>query len=165
MTPISRRRFFEDTLLAAAFGATASRFVPEVIAHEPAKTAAEKVTVAIIGCGIRGKQHVAELTRFADCDIAYVCDPDRDRAAELVKIVTDKNRPVPKAVPDMRTVFDDKSVDAVFIATCNHWHSLAAIWAMQAGKDAYVEKPVSHNVSEGRRMVQVARKLGLICQG
>jgi predicted dehydrogenase len=62
-------------------------------------------------------------------------------------------------------VLDDKSVDAVFIATCNHWHALAAIWAMQAGKDAYVEKPVSHNVSEGRRMVQVARKTGRICQG
>ena len=62
-------------------------------------------------------------------------------------------------------ILDDKSVDAVFICTCNHWHALAAIWAMQAGKDAYVEKPVSHNVSEGRRMVQVARKTGRICQG
>ena len=62
-------------------------------------------------------------------------------------------------------IFDDKSVDAVFIATCNHWHALAAIWAMQAGKDAYVEKPVSHNVAEGRRIVQVARKTGRICQG
>src|SRR6185436_3389683 len=62
-------------------------------------------------------------------------------------------------------VLDDKSVDAVFVATCNHWHALAAIWAMQAGKDAYVEKPVSHNVSEGRRIVQVSRKTGRICQG
>jgi predicted dehydrogenase len=60
---------------------------------------------------------------------------------------------------------DDKSVAAVFIATPNHWHALAAIWAMQAGKDVYVEKPVSHNISEGRRIVQVARKLGRICQG
>ena len=66
----------------------------------------------------------------------------------------------------MRTVFDDKSVDAVFVATCNHWHALAAIWAMQAGKDAYVEKPVSHNVSEGRRLVQVASgSWDEICQG
>lgn len=65
----------------------------------------------------------------------------------------------------MRRVFDDKTIDAVFIATPNHWHSLAAIWAMQAGKDAYVEKPVSHNISEGRRIVQVSRKTGRICQG
>ena len=62
-------------------------------------------------------------------------------------------------------MLDDKSVDVVFIATPNHWHALAAIWAMQAGKDVYVEKPVSHNVSEGRRIVQVARKTGRICQG
>jgi predicted dehydrogenase len=65
----------------------------------------------------------------------------------------------------MRKVFDDKSIDAVFIATPNHWHALAAIWAMQAGKDAYVEKPVSHNISEGRRIVQVSRKTNRICQG
>jgi predicted dehydrogenase len=65
----------------------------------------------------------------------------------------------------MRAVLEDKSVAAVFVATPNHWHALAAIWAMQAGKDVYVEKPVSHNISEGRRMVQVARKLGRICQG
>src|SRR6185295_7835336 len=62
-------------------------------------------------------------------------------------------------------LLEDKSIDAVSIATPNHWHALAAIWAMQAGKDVYVEKPVSHNVSEGRRIVQVARKTGRICQG
>ena len=64
----------------------------------------------------------------------------------------------------MRTIFDDKSVDIVSIAAPNHWHALAAIWAMQAGKDVYVEKPVSHNVTEGRRIVQVAEKTGRICQ-
>jgi predicted dehydrogenase len=121
--------------------------------------------VAIIGCGIRGKQHARELARFANCDIAYVCDPDRDRAAEVAALIVEQKRAAPKAVQDLRAVFDDKSVNAVFIATCNHWHALAAIWAMQAGKDAYVEKPVSHNVSEGRRIVQVARKTGRICQG
>jgi predicted dehydrogenase len=74
-------------------------------------------------------------------------------------------RPAPKAVQDLRAVYDDKSINAVFICTPNHWHALAAIWAMQSGKDAYVEKPVSHEVEEGRRMVQVAHKLGRICQG
>ncbi|MBM4020606.1 MAG: Gfo/Idh/MocA family oxidoreductase, partial [Planctomycetes bacterium] len=68
-------------------------------------------------------------------------------------------------VQDMRRIFDDRSVDIVSIATPNHWHCLAAIWAMQAGKDVYVEKPVSHNISEGRRMVQAARKYNRICQG
>src|SRR5438309_7605886 len=69
------------------------------------------------------------------------------------------------AVQDLRVILDDKSVAAVFIATPNHWHALAAIWAMQAGKDVYVEKPVSHNISEGRRIVQAARNLNRICQG
>lgn len=125
----------------------------------------EKLTVAIIGCGIRGKAHARELSKRADCDIAYVCDPDLDRADEVAALLSgDLKRPMPKKVQDLRVILEDASVDAVFIATPNHWHALAAIWAMQAGKDAYVEKPVSQNVEEGRRIVQVARKLGRICQ-
>ena len=92
--------------------------------------------------------------------------PTRDRTARSRGDPRQsRNARAPKAVQDLRKVLDDKSVDAVFICTCNHWHALAAIWAMQAGKDAYVEKPVSHNVSEGRRMVQVPAKTGRICQG
>lgn len=125
----------------------------------------EKLTVAIIGCGIRGKAHARELSRLPDCDIAYVCDPDLDRADEVSALLNgDLKRPMPKKVQDLRVILDDPSVDAVTIATPNHWHALAAIWAMQAGKDAYVEKPVSQNVEEGRRIVQAARKLGRICQ-
>ena len=166
MSPITRRRFLEDSILATAAAAAATSVPLSLRAEEPmSKEAGEKVTVAIIGCGIRGKQHARELARFADCDIAYVCDPDRERMAEVSAQLVEADRPAPKAVADLRMVLDDKSVDAVFIATCNHWHALAAIWAMQAGKDAYVEKPVSHNVAEGRRIVQVARKTGRICQG
>ncbi|MCB1089212.1 MAG: Gfo/Idh/MocA family oxidoreductase, partial [Verrucomicrobiae bacterium] len=91
--------------------------------------------------------------------------PDLDRADEVgVLLNGEVKRPMPKKTQDLRVVLDDASVDAVFIATPNHWHSLAGIWAMQAGKDAYVEKPVSHNVAEGRRLVQAARQLGRICQ-
>src|SRR5207237_7255843 len=103
--------------------------------------------------------------RLSDCEIAYVCDPDRARTDEVAADLVAKKRPQPKAEQDLRRVLDDKSVAAVFITTPNHWHALATIWAMQAGKDVYVEKPVSHNVTEGRRVVQVARKLGRICQG
>src|SRR5688572_14208863 len=163
MSHITRRRFFEDSLLAAAAAAA----VPTLAVAEEtgARSANEKLTVAIIGCGIRGKQHAKELVRYADCDIAYICDPDSTRTAEVAAQLVESKRPAPKEVQDLRVILDDKSVDAVFICTCNHWHALAAIWAMQAGKDAYVEKPVSHNVSEGRRLVQVARKTGRICQG
>src|SRR5436190_21379747 len=163
MSNITRRRFLEDSILAAA--AAASIPAPLLAAEQHAASANDKITVAIIGCGIRGKQHADELARLSDCEIAYVCDPDRDRAAEVAAHLVAKNRPRPKAVQDLRLILDDKSVSAFFIATPNHWHALAAIWAMQAGKDVYLEKPVSHNISEGRRIVQVARKLGRICQG
>jgi predicted dehydrogenase len=164
MNSITRRRFLEDAMLAAAAAATASMPTPLPAAEQRTASANDIITVAIIGCGIRGKQHASELARLADCEIACVCDPDRDRAAEVAADLVAKNRPRPKAVQDLRVLLDDKSVAAVFIATPNHWHALAAIWAMQAGKDVYVEKPVSHNISEGRRLVQVARKLDRICQ-
>jgi predicted dehydrogenase len=153
-------------LAAAAIAGSTAFTVPRLSADEKSTgSPANKVRVAILGCRIRGKQHVDELARVADIEIAYVCDPDRDLAAELASIVEKKLGTKPQAVQDMRRVFDDKSVDAVFIATPNHWHALAAIWAMQSGKDAYVEKPVSYNISEGRRIVQTARKLNRICQG
>jgi predicted dehydrogenase len=165
MSHPTRRRFLEESLLATAAAAAAAA-PRSLLAQEPRGVdASEKITAAIIGCGIRGKQHAQELARLADCEIAYVCDPDRDRAAEVAALLAARGRPAPKAVQDLRRALDDKAVDVVFIAAPNHWHALAAIWAMQAGKDAYVEKPVSHNVREGRRIVQVARKTGRICQG
>ncbi len=163
MSNITRRRFLEDSILAAA--AAAAIPTPFLAAEPRGAGANDKITAAIIGCGIRGKQHASELARLPDCEIAYVCDPDRDRAAEVAADLVAKGRAQPKAVQDLRVVLDDKSVAAVFIATPNHWHALAAVWAMHAGKDVYVEKPVSHNISEGRRIVQTARKLGRICQG
>src|SRR5438309_2406371 len=163
MAHITRRQFLEDSILAAA--AAASVPLPVLAAEQHGTSANDKITVAIIGCGIRGKQHADELARLSDCEIAYVCDPDRDRAAEVGAHLVAKQRPQPKAVQDLRVILADKSIAAVFIATPNHWHALAAIWAMQAGKDVYVEKPVCHNLREGRRIVQVARKLGRICQG
>jgi predicted dehydrogenase len=166
MTNITRRRFLEDSMLAAAAAAAATACPSLAWAQEQKPgSPGNRIRVAILGCRIRGKQHAAELTRIKDCEIAYVCDPDRDLAGDLAASVEKQQGRAPKTVQDMRRVFDDKDVDAVFIATPNHWHALAAIWAMQAGKDVYVEKPVSHNVSEGRRMVQVARKTGRICQG
>jgi predicted dehydrogenase len=165
MSSFSRRQFLEDSMLAAAAAASASVISKPAPAQESSRSAGEKLAVAIIGCGIRGKQHARELSRFQDVDIAYVCDPDSTRTAEVSKQIADAGRPAPRQVADLRTINDDKTVDAVFICTCNHWHALAAIWAMQAGKDAYVEKPVSHNIHEGRVMVDVARKTNRICQG
>lgn len=165
MSRLTRRRFLEDSLLATAAAAAASTPALSFAEEQPPIGPNDKITAAIIGCGIRGKQHADVLARLSDCDVAYVCDPDQDRAGEVAAQLVKLQRPAPNAVQDLRTILDDKAVDVVFIAAPNHWHALAAVWAMQAGKDVYVEKPVSHNVVEGRRMVQAARKLNRICQG
>jgi predicted dehydrogenase len=166
MSLSSRRRFLEDSMLATA-AAAAAQLVPQCSEAQdaPAKSANETLSHAVIGCRIRGRVHAREFGGKPGVEVSYVCDPDRGLAEELAKAVEEQQGRRPKAVQDLRAVFDDKSVDTVSIAAPNHWHSLAAIWAMQAGKDVYVEKPVSYNVSEGRRMVQVARKTGRICQG
>ncbi len=162
MTPTTRRRFLYQSML----GATAALPVTQrLVAAEPRSTSPnERINMAVIGTGSRGSAHAGAFSSRADCRVTYVCDADLGRAGSVAGACDKRQGHKPTAVQDMRRIFDDKSVDAVSIATCNHWHSLAAIWAMQAGKDVYVEKPVSHNVSEGRRMVQAARKYDRICQ-
>jgi predicted dehydrogenase len=105
-----------------------------------------------------GSAHLNELAGSKDARIAYVCDADRNRADRAAKAVEQRGGKAPKAVKDMREVFDDKSVDAVFIATPDHWHAPATILACDAGKHVYVEKPCSHNIREGRLMTEAARR-------
>lgn len=163
MSRATRRRFFEDSMLATAAVALANS-APARAEERQETGGSQRQRVAIVGCGIRGKQHANDLREVPNVEIAYVCDADSQRAAELAASVEQQQGSRPQAVQDMRRVFDDDSVEAVFIAAPDHWHGLAAIWAMQAGKDVYVEKPVSHNFAEGQRMVETARKLNRICQ-
>ena len=166
MSHLTRRQFLEDSMLAVAAVAVADAGTKVAGADDPpSKSANEKILHAVIGCRIRGRVHAREFAGQLGAEVTYVCDPDRQLADELAEAVEKQQGRRPKAVQDLRAVFDDKTVDTVSIAAPNHWHALAAIWAMQAGKDVYVEKPVSHNISEGRRMVQVSRKTGRICQG
>ena len=161
MKPVSRRRFLKRSMTAAA---AAGIFAPAVRApatQSGTKSPNEKLSVAVIGVNGQGQAHAQAFHQRDDCFISYVCDVDEAVGPEVAEKFDSK----PKRVADMRRIFDDKSVDIVTVATPNHWHSLAAIWAMQADKDVYVEKPLSHNVSEGRRMVQVSRKQNRICQG
>lgn len=161
MPKLTRRRFLQHT----AFTASAAGIIPAVFAADapPAqsKSPNERLSVGVIGVRSRGGDHAKAFDARNDCAVTHICDCDESvgqRAAARFK----SN---PKFVQDLRRIFDDKSIDIVSIATPNHWHALAAIWAIQAGKDVYVEKPVSHNVSEGRRIVQAARKHKRICQG
>lgn len=160
MANLSRRVFLRDATLAAGAAATAGLTLGAEEQPRQSTSPNERLSVAIIGARIRGGQHAQIWGGRRDCTISYVCDVDSAVGEQLTAKIESR----PKFVQDLRRIFDDKSVDVVAICAPNHWHSLAAIWAMQAGKDVYVEKPVSHNISEGRRMVQTARKYGRICQ-
>ena len=114
--------------------------------------------MAIIGANGRGSQLLQGFSALEDVEIAYVCDPDLNVVPGALKKLPARHKRQPKVVQDMRRIFTDKDVQAVAIAAPDHWHALATVWACQAGKHVYVEEPVSHNLVEGRRMVQAARK-------
>jgi len=161
----TRRQFLEDSMFAAAAAVAAASTRP-IWADEPAQSSSpnERLRVAMVGVRGQGRVHLEAYINRKDVEVAYICDPDREVGRGQVEAVAKRQPTKPDYVDDLRKALDDKSVDLVSIATPNHWHALAAIWAIQSGKDVYVEKPVSHNVSEGRRIVQAARKHGRICQ-
>src|SRR5258708_33731734 len=124
-----------------------------------------RVRLAIIGVGSRGSAHIREILPVPNVEIAALVDPDGRRTEAAAATIFQKTGKRPKIDSDMRRIFEDKEIDAVTIATTNHWHTLTAIWAMQAGKDAYVEKPVSHNIWEGAKLLETARKYNRIAAG
>lgn len=165
MPRFARRRFLTDSVAVAGAFAVGPSADPVTRAAAAPAAANDGIRHAVIGCRIRGKVHAAEFARQPGVSVACVCDPDLTLAEEVAAQVETQSGRRPRVVQDLRRIFDDDAIDTVSIAAPNHWHALAAIWAMQAGKDVYVEKPVSHNLVEGRRMVQAARKLNRICQG
>jgi predicted dehydrogenase len=124
----------------------------------------QRVRIAVAGIHGRGLDHIKNWTGIDGVEIAYLVDPDTRLFESRQTMIQKKFGYTPKCVADIRTALADKDVDAVSIATCNHWHSLITIWACQAGKDVYVEKPCSHNVFEGRQCVEAARKYKRIVQ-
>lgn len=124
----------------------------------------DRVRLGIIGLHGRGEDHIQGFARLKNLEIAALCDVDesvlRQRLAEMQRM----NLPAPKSFGDVRRLLEDKSLDAVSIATPNHWHSLMGIWACQAGKDVYVEKPCSHTLWEGQQLVRAAQKYDRIVQ-
>jgi predicted dehydrogenase len=166
MNKRNRRQFLEESMLAAAAAVTGAH--PGRLAADLTpvpRSTAERLGVAILGVRGRGKSHIGFFAGRSDTEVLYLCDPDEDvgqrRAYQTGRRSANRR---PQWVADFRRALDDPRVDVVCVATPNHWHALASIWAMTAGKDVYVEKPVSHNVWEGRRMVEVARRYQRICQ-
>lgn len=170
MTWLNRRHFLHDTAALTAALAAAGPVAFTRAADTPKRDPSEQLRIACIGVRGQGRSHVGGYAGKHNCIVATICDVDEAVIGPAMKSAEDGHTKAygkaltPTYVKDLRKVFDDKSIDAVSIATPNHWHALAAIWAMQAGKDVYVEKPVSHNVSEGRRIVQAAAKYNRICQ-
>jgi predicted dehydrogenase len=164
---LSRRIFLDHSLAAAAVAALSSPGVRRLSAEDAESSKPvgpnDKVRVAVIGVNGQGGAHLGEWLRNPGVEVVAVCDCDPAAYAKHEGRFKDLPRK-PRYEQDVRKLLEDKSIDAVSIATPNHWHALMAVWAMQAGKDVYVEKPCSHTVHEGRVMTQWARKLGRMCQ-
>ena len=148
----TRRHFLKGSAATVAGAAVLASFPRARGANEP-------LVLAVIGCGGRGVTLGKTFQAQEDVTVTHVCDPDRQRV-ERAKEATGADH----AVADLRRILDDPSVDGVIIASCDHWHAPAAILACQAGKHVYVEKPCSHNVREGRLMVEAARRHGRVMQ-
>ena len=123
-----------------------------------------RITIALMGVRGRGRNLTEAFAAMNDVDIAYVCDVDSTVVEPALKIIEKTGRKRPPVVADIRRCLDDKSVDAIVMGTPIHWHAPGTILACQAGKDVYVEKPVSHNIREGRLMVNAARRYNRIVQ-
>ncbi len=148
----SRRTFFSFATAAVAASTTRLR------------GADDKVNVAVVGLGGRGQAHMTEYGKLPGARIVAVCDVNQEALERGQAKVKRETGEEPKAYKDMRQVFDDKTVQAVSMPLPNHWHSLATIWACQAGKDVYIEKPACHNSFEGAKMIEAARKYNRMVQ-
>ncbi|HEY9172092.1 MAG TPA: Gfo/Idh/MocA family oxidoreductase [Verrucomicrobiae bacterium] len=164
---MNRRTFIQQTLLSTAALAAlpACTTTSRKTAFSQARIigANENIRVAVVGFGGRGGDHISGFRGLKGVRIAALCDVDRTILDKELGRAKDKGEDV-QGFTDLRDLLERGQVDVVSIATPNHWHALGAIWAMQAGKDVYVEKPVSHNVFEGRKLVEAARKYGRMVQ-
>ncbi|WP_430974176.1 Gfo/Idh/MocA family protein [Sunxiuqinia rutila] len=129
------------------------------------KSASDSIVVALIGAGLWGSILIKQASETGEnILVKYICDVDDTKGGHAISELEKKQGFKPIRVRDMRKVFDDKEVDAVFIATPEHWHALATIWACQAGKDVYVEKCISHNITEGQKMIEATMKYERVVQ-
>ncbi|MCU0918025.1 MAG: Gfo/Idh/MocA family oxidoreductase [Planctomycetes bacterium] len=156
MQSVNRREFLMNSFSAAAVAA--------VLPQRQSRAANDKVTIGLMGCGGRGTQVAQLFAGRSDAQIVYLCDPDNRRSARAKQTIEKTQNKPTQVVQDFRRILDDKSVDALINATPDHWHALGTIMACQAGKDVYTEKPMCHNIWEGRKMIEAARKYNRVVQ-
>jgi predicted dehydrogenase len=157
MHPIDRRSFLKNS---AASVAVLSAAAYSGAGDKPG----EKIVLAVAGVRSRGKDLIRGFSAFDDVEIAYICDPDNNVVSGALAELKKRQSKEPKVEKDFRHALEDKNVTALVVAAPDHWHAPATIWACQAGKHVYVEKPCSHNLREGRLMVDAARKHDRIVQ-
>src|SRR4051812_134861 len=161
MTRISRRRILQAAAASTVFPLftiSGTKASGKVIG------ANDTVNIGVAGINGRGQSHISELLDVKNVRITTLIDPDQSIWGSRIKMVEGKSKHTPTPAQDIRKVLEDKTLDVVTVATCNHWHSLITIWSCQAGKDVYVEKPISHNPYEGRKCVEAAAKYGRVVQ-
>jgi predicted dehydrogenase len=157
--PQHHRRQFLKTLAAAATVTVAgTKCTGRVLG------ANETIRIGVAGINGRGREHIGQFAGMDDVQVTYLIDPDKRIHRSRARQVRERGGNVPHTVQDIRTALDDRNLDAVSVATPNHWHTLITVWAAQAGKHVYVEKPCSHNVREGRIAVEMARRHNVIVQ-
>src|SRR5262249_28668546 len=159
MSHLTRRRFLRRTLeAAAAITLAGTKSAGRVLG------ANDVIRVGVCGIHGQGNAHIAQYLDLPDVQVTYLIDPDRSLWESRSQPIKEKYGVAPKCVADLREALADKNLDAVSVATPNHWHALATVCACQAGKDVYVEKPMSHLVAEGRRCIEAAQKYNRIVQ-
>lgn len=159
-----RRDFIQKSILGTAgiaiggMGLSAKSYASIIGAND-------RVNVAVIGINGMGQNHIQGYSKLKNVQVAALCDVDSNLFDERIKKhFTDKGLTKPKVYTDLRKLYEDKKIDAVSVVTPNHWHTLASIWAIQAGKHVSVEKPCCHNVHEGQKLVEAAEKYNVIVQ-
>ena len=155
----SRRKFIKNTISAS----TATFLAPSIVSAS-VFGANDRINAVVLGVNGRGKNHISSLMKQKNVHVTKLCDPDRNLLIKRQREFKNKYNKDVSLEQDLRKVMDDKDIDVVSIASPNHWHALSVIWACQAGKDVYVEKPGSHNIFEGRKMVEAAQKYDRIVQ-
>ncbi|NQT82215.1 Gfo/Idh/MocA family oxidoreductase, partial [bacterium] len=162
MKSMNRRDFLRKSgLAAAAMGLGAHALGPHIVSRaEGARTvsASEKILVALIGCGGMGSTDLYGMMGTGMVEVVAVCDVDDSHSARVAKEVESRQGKAPKVEKDFRRVIANRDIDAVVVGTPDHWHALVTVYACRAGKDVYVEKPLSHEIAEGLAMIRAARQ-------
>jgi len=159
---VNRREFLKNGTTAATLAALGG--VTFLTKPERVFGANDRVRVCVVGLHGQGWAHVEEYSRLPGVEVAALCEIDDNVTNQRLSEMEKKGLPKPKTFVDLRKALEDKTIDVISLATPNHWHSLQGIWGCQAGKDVYVEKPMSHNWFEGRQLVRAAQKYNRIVQ-